>query len=240
MADMMSLILTFFVLLLSFANMDVVKFRMMLGSVQDAFGVQTPHPGEIEARATSPIELSDKESTAFLDLLDSQTRPPPSPPSMDQTMLRELEQTVAQQNLGRLVEIENAQRGVVVRVKGQLLFDSGSATLKAESLVFLDEIARLALDFPYPLAIEGHTDDVPIQTPAIPSNWHLSAARAIAALQYMAEAGGVPRDRLSAAGYADTRPLVPNDSPVNRATNRRVEFVYVRETPSGGAQASAR
>lgn len=225
MADMFSLLLTFFVLLLSFANMDVVKFRMMLGSVQDALGVQTQHPGTIMARATSPVEFSAQESTPHIDAFQ-QTQPSPSP--SEEGMMDEMQRIVGNLDLGNMVEVESVARGVVVRVKGQLLFDSGSAKLRAESFVFLDEIARLSNAFPNPISIEGHTDDLPITSSEFPTNWNLSADRAISALRHFAESGGVDRGRLVAAGYADTQPLVPNDSPDARARNRRVEFVYLR------------
>ena len=231
MADMMSLLLTFFVLLLSFANMDVVKFRVMLGSVKDAFGVQKEHPGDIEARATTPIQLSNSESTANIELLEENQQTPRGPRPLDPAMQKEVEEAVARLGLDRLVETEATVRGIVVRVKGQLLFESGSAELRPESLVFMDEIARLARTFPYQVSIEGHTDDVPIATERFPTNWHLSSHRAISALRYLVEAGKIEAGRVSAAGYGDTRPLVANDSPGNRASNRRVEFVYMREDP---------
>ncbi|MEZ4293025.1 MAG: OmpA family protein, partial [Myxococcota bacterium] len=88
---------------------------------------------------------------------------------------------------------------------------------------------RITEEFPYELSIEGHTDDAPISTPRFPTNWHLSAARSIAVLRYMIDAGDVDPSRIAAAGYGSTRPLVPNDSEENRATNRRVEFVYKRD-----------
>lgn len=233
MADMFSLLLTFFVLLLSFANMDVVKFRMMLGSVKDAFGVQTPHPGDIPARATSPIEFSDTESTPYLDILDLPTKSDTA--TADGEMLEEMKEAVARLQLGRMVEVLGTDRGVVIKVKGQLLFDSGSATLRAEALVFLDEIARLTLLFPHHLAIEGHSDTAAFRSGRFDSNWELSAARAIAALRYLVAAGGLDPATLSASSYGDTRPIVPNDSPENRATNRRVEFVYLRNAPKSAA-----
>ncbi len=230
MADLMSLLLTFFVLLLSFANMDVVKFRVMLGSVQDAFGVQRIHPGDFEARATTPVELSVRESTAMIEAMESnKPQPPRAAPPMDPGIVKQMEDAVNRLDLGRVVEVQPARRGVVVRVKGQLLFDSGSSRLRAEALVFMDEIARMANLFPYGLSIEGHTDDVPISTPEFPSNWHLSAGRAISSLRYLVDVGEVDAKRLSAAGFADTRPLVPNDSAGNRSTNRRVEFVFLRD-----------
>jgi hypothetical protein len=105
----------------------------------------------------------------------------------------------------------------------------GSDILLPESFMFLDEIVRLTEEFPYDLSIEGHTDTSPIATERFPSNWHLSAARAIGVLQYMVNSGGLPPEKLSAAGFARTRPLVDADTTDGRATNRRVAFVYLRD-----------
>ncbi|MBC8188503.1 MAG: OmpA family protein [Proteobacteria bacterium] len=136
---------------------------------------------------------------------------------------------IAENNLSRIVEAESFERGVIVRVKGGTLFKAGSDSLLPISFVFLDEVIRIAVEFPYALSIEGHTDDGPINTPRFPTNWHLSAARSIAVLQYMIDAGDVDPSRISAGGYGSTRLLVPNDAPESRAVNRRVEFVYKRD-----------
>ena len=137
---------------------------------------------------------------------------------------------IAANGLTKMVDARSGERGVIVSVKGQMLYEGGSDELQTEAFIFLDEIAKLAREFPYHMSIEGHSDDIPIATDRFPSNWHLSSARAIAALRYMVDAGGIDRGRLSASGYADTRPVVPNDSPENRAQNRRVEFVYLRDS----------
>ena len=228
MADMMSLLLCFFVLLLSFANTDVVKFRMMLGSVKDAFGVRTQHPGDIEARATSVIELSTRESTPLIDATEQPTEPSRSQAQAEAELVDRIQAAISALGIDRMVEVSTDRRGVVVRVKGQMLFESGATELRPEALVFLDEIARMLEVFPYTVGIEGHTDDDPIRSPLIPSNWHLSALRAVATLRYIEETSDVPSHRLSAGGYGSTRPLVPNTTPENKAENRRVEFVFAR------------
>jgi len=238
MADMFSLLLTFFVLLLSFANTDVVKFRMMLGSVRDAFGVRTEHPGDIMARATSPVEFSDSESTPHLEVFPTQTTASSGRFEAESAAMKaELDAVVDDLDLGRMIEVLGTRRGLVVRVKGQLLFGPGSAQLRPESFVFLDEIGRLTRIFAHPLSVEGHSDDGAIRTERFPSNWDLSAARAIAAVRYLIDARQLDPGLLSVAGYGATRPLAPNDSSENRARNRRIEFVYLSappETPALG------
>jgi chemotaxis protein MotB len=225
--DMMSLLVTFFVLLLSFANMDIVKFKRAMGSMTQAFGVERMHAGEFDAKSTSPVELSKHTTSANLDLTEMQTRPDSA--EMNQRMLNQVKNAISAQNLDKVVEAKVGARGVVVTVKGAMLFDGGSDELYPEAYIFLDEIANLIREFPYHVSIEGHSDSGSIESERFPSNWHLSAARAIAALRYMVDGAGIERTRLSAAGYADTRPMVPNDSPENRAANRRVEFIYLRD-----------
>lgn len=239
--DLMSLLLTFFVLLLSFANMDVVKFRDMLGSVQNALGTPVPVPGPYEVRSTNAVELSEDTSSPFLDVfeMDNNQLPTIRPipvAATDSQMLVDIQRVISEQGLQKIVEAEAGKRGITLRVKGQLLFDAGSADMRPEAFVFLDEIAKLTRESDYRVSIEGHTDDVPIATAQFPSNWHLSAWRAIATLRYFVDVGGVEASKLSCAGYAHMRPLVPNDSAENRAVNRRVEFVYYRgESPFGDA-----
>jgi chemotaxis protein MotB len=222
--DLMSLLLTFFVLLMSFASMDVRRFAAVVGSMRDAFGVQKQHAGPVESLSTSLIDFSDTESSPFLEVLPMPVRAP----EREQALLQRLEMTVAEEGLERLVEVEDTPRGIVVRMPGQLLFDAGSAELRPESLVFLREISGLVRGMPHPVAIEGHTDATPTAAGAFESNWSLSTARAVSALAFLVEVGGVDASRLRATGFADTRPLAPNQSPEERAKNRRVEIVFLR------------
>ncbi|MCR9097778.1 MAG: OmpA family protein [bacterium] len=227
MGDLMSLLLVFFVLMLSFANTDKQLFLQAMGSIQNALGVIEDNPGQFELKSTSLIEWSEDKSTPFLDVV--QVDSSEQAPTMDQKIMQEVQQAIAESNLSRIVEAESSERGVIVRVKGGALFKPGSDKLLPVSFVFLDEVIRITEEFPYELSIEGHTDDSPIATPRFPTNWHLAAARSIAVLRYMIDAGDIDASRVAASGYGSTRPLVPNDSPENRAVNRRVEFVYKRD-----------
>ncbi len=227
MGDLMSLLLVFFVLMLSFANTAKQLFMQAMGSIQNALGLIEDNPGQFQVRSTSMIEWTEKKSTPFLDIMDMDKSN--DAPSMDQKIMQKVQQAISENNLSRIVEAESSERGVIVRVKGGALFKAGSDSLLPVSFVFLDEVIRITEEFPFELSIEGHTDDGPINTPRFPTNWHLSAARAIAVLRYMVDAGDLDASRISAGGYGSTRPLVPNDSPESRAVNRRVEFVYKRD-----------
>ena len=222
--DMMSLLLTFFILILSFANMDVIKFSAAVGSLKDAFGTRTSDPGEHESFATSLIQLSEGQSIDVMRAVDMPQRLRVA----EADLLRRVQLMVAQHELEKLVDVERTPRGVVVRVRGELVFEPGSDQLRPEAYVVLREIAELVRDVKNDVSIEGHTDDQPIRTQDFPSNWHLSAGRAISALEYLVGVEGIDPVRLSAAGFAHMKPIVPNDTPEHRDENRRVEFVFQR------------
>jgi chemotaxis protein MotB len=212
-ADMATLLMTFFVLLLSFSTLDVIKFREMLGSVKDAFGTQVERPGSFEEKASTPvtIQLSEAENR-MIDMMQ---------------MGSQIQRAIATHGLKEDAEVTASEDGVILKITGTLMFPIGSAKINANFEPFLETIAKIIRENDYPVAIEGHTDNIPIaNSPLYPSNWELSSARATAVLRYLVERQGIDPKRLMAVGYADTRPLVPNDTPENRAKNRRVEFHF--------------
>jgi len=233
-ADLMSLLLTFFVLILSFANMDVIKFSAAVDSLRDAFGTTDALQTFDGSPTLTPIDLHAAGLPRVVALDDcDQGRTTAG-------LRREIETLVRRLDLQNLVEIDQADGGVVVRIVGQLLFDPGSVRLRPESFVLLDEIAELVRAVPDRVSIEGHTDDTPVVGDEVPSNWHLSTGRAISVLDYLASVRNVEPRRLSVSGYGSMRPLVPNDSAENRERNRRVEFVFRRDRPAEDARTAAR
>ena len=126
-------------------------------------------------------------------------------------------------------------RGLVLSLPEAGSFPSGRAEPTAEAELVLGEVGLVLATVPNPIRIEGHTDDVPIQSPLFASNWDLSTARATRVVHLLIDRAGVPAARLSAAGYAEFRPRVANDSPEHRARNRRVDIV-VLTLPEGGGQ----
>nr|NJM02435.1 flagellar motor protein MotB [Desulfobacula sp.] len=118
---------------------------------------------------------------------------------------------------------------IIVNINGQALFGSGSASLNPSAAPVMDDLVDILHDYPdYTVNIKGHTDDLPISTEIFPSNWELSAIRATTVLRYLISRGLLP-DRLTATGYGDIMPLLPNTSEENRAQNRRVEFVLEKK-----------
>ena len=239
--DMMSLLLTFFVLLLSFANMDIVRFRQMIGSVQDALGVKTVNVGPNDTRSATIVELSELEATPVMSEIDPESSASDefqgradsgmkstSEEQQDRELYDEIQRVVRERALHSFVEAVPGERGVTIRVRGEMLFESGSDTLRLAAEGLLYQIADLARAFPYKLAVEGHTDDQPIRSDRIPTNWHLSAYRAIAGVRFLAGPGEIDPSRLSATGYGSTRPIARGASPESRSQNRRLEFVFYR------------
>ena len=215
-ADLMSLLLTFFVLLLSFANMDVMKFEGMIGSMKEAFGVKYDNPGTHVGLTDSIISLFDKEAVTKQRLANT-------PDEFEERMKK----MVKRNKLASQVEIFSGRNGVVIRVEGDLLFASGSSAVNPKSFAFLDEMAELLRQFNHDVSIEGHTDTLsPSRRGGYASNFRLSCERALATLEYLVEAGDLDPNRLNAAGYGAAKPIANNATAKGRAKNRRVEFVY--------------
>ncbi|MEZ4250381.1 MAG: flagellar motor protein MotB [Polyangiales bacterium] len=218
-SDLATLLLTFFVLLLSFANMDVTEFKEMMGSVREAFGVQFRTRGDFEALAESPISIGDRPPAELAEVV-----------RQDGEQVAELVRALQEREIFDDVEVFADREGIAVRVRDCVLFDTGNATLREDAPPLLTELgAIISSDVgAYGVIVEGHTDDRPIHTERFPSNWELSTARATTVLRHLLDESHVDPARLSAAGFADMRAISPNVDDAARAQNRRVEFVFRR------------
>lgn len=249
-ADLMSLLMCFFVLLLSFSEIDAQKFKQIAGELSKAFGVQREVPVLEIPEGTSPIfdkfSPAPPEPTVVNEVKQTTTDEQPelqtlkSPTdvavesaiqdqmqeSMDQ-ILQVLEPAIAD---GR-INVSRDQRRIVIRVEEKGSFPSGSAQLTYEFEGLLLEMAEVLAEIPGNLTIEGHTDNVPIRTDRFYSNWDLSAARAAAVANVLLARDYVQPTRLAVTGLADTEPRVPNTSSDNRAKNRRVEIIIDLSEP---------
>jgi chemotaxis protein MotB len=127
------------------------------------------------------------------------------------------------------IRVTYTRQGPRLSFDDGILFEFGGAELNPAGFFFLNRIADVIQKLPYPVRVEGHTDNMPIHTRRFPSNWELSTVRAVNVVKYFVEAGNVDPRRLSAVGYGDSKPLVSNDSPEHRAKNRRVEIVLLKE-----------
>ncbi|MCA9644215.1 MAG: flagellar motor protein MotB [Polyangiaceae bacterium] len=216
-SDLCTLLLTFFVLLLSFANMDVKQFRVALGSVKDALGVTFKVDGDFEGMATSAVEINDTPS------VEASNTEGTSPKGRVKAKVMRY---IRQQNAQDLIEVAETERGVVLRVTDTVLFDTGSDRLRKDSSKVIAVVVGLFGKFKGQLSIEGHTDDRPISSTRFPSNWELSTARSIAVLRELVDQQHVAASRLKVAGYADKQPLDTANTAAARGKNRRVEFIF--------------
>jgi chemotaxis protein MotB len=244
-ADLMVLLMCFFVLMLSFSEMDPEKFKLMSGSLNETFGVQTevtasdpPKGTSLEAREFSPAvpepttEPAVRQHTVDSDLdtldlgLELRLRELKAQEEAAARQAQELRAIFRQEiDDGRLL-IRQDGSNVVIQLLEKDSFPSGSAALEAGSLAALGRIGLLVTGMAGAITVSGHTDDVPIRTGSqYRSNWELSAARA-ASVAHELLAAGLDPARLMVSGHADTQPRVPNDTAANRAMNRRVDITF--------------
>ncbi|MBV1787445.1 flagellar motor protein MotB [Marinobacterium sp. D7] len=254
-SDLMSLLMCFFVLLLSFSEMDVLKFKQLAGSMREAFGVQNQIKVEDIPKGTSiiaqefspgrpePTPLNEiRQMTINNDMNTLDVRSKEGEASV-QDKLQGIEQMIrmqeeqakreavqfaevlAQEIGDGAVEVETDGTKLIIRVKEKGSFDSGSAELKFAYIPVIAKIRDVLIDVSGRVAIEGHTDNIPYSGTRFSSNWDLSAARALAVAEELFSDSRIDQSRFQVSGYADSKPLVPNNTADNRARNRRVEIV---------------
>ncbi len=214
--DMMSLLLTFFILLLSFATLEKIKYKILSGSIQTAFGVQEIHPTfkRPQARKVLAKEFSMQFSTR--NMLDG--------------MKTVEERQSARTPSGRVdIEVFEDYRGIVVSVGEDHMFEKGKADLRPAIWPFLDDVLRLAVANQAQIQVEAHTDSVPIKTARFASNDHLAAARSVAVIRYLKGIDpDLPPQRLEAIPAGESRPRFVNVTEAGRKKNRRVELIFYR------------
>jgi chemotaxis protein MotB len=243
-ADLMSLLMCFFVLLLSFSEIDAQKFKQIAGELSKAFGVQREIPALEIPMGTSPIfdkfSPAPPEPTVVNEIRQTTTDQQPQLQTLNDPTEQAVQDAIQEQmdaNLAEILEVlepaimdgrinvSEDQRRIVIRVEEKGSFPSGSAQLTWEFEGLLLDMAEVLADMPGDLAVEGHTDNIPIRTERFFSNWDLSAARAAAVANVLLARDQVSPERLRVTGLADTRPRVANTTADNRAKNRRVEII---------------
>ncbi len=210
MVSLNLILLIFFVYLNSIGIDDDRKVKKALGSLAGTFGM-LPSGLHLSEGKKILIPGSPMVSSGFSSL----------------SVGEEFTRMVTTKKFDQEAAISKEGSDLIIHVAERVLFKSGSATLRQESKGLLDEVTRLLIKFPYQVRIEGYTDNIPVSTPEFPSNWELSAGRATAVLRYLVEKQNMPLERLTAVGFSEYRPLVPNDRPKNRAKNRRVRIVLL-------------
>ncbi len=217
--DLMSLLLTFFVLLLSFSQMDVAKFKELAGSLERAFGVQR-HKPVYEPPKGLKMVARDFDQTFVEQASVGETDQPPQ-----DELIKQLHQLLAPLEAQGLVELELEDDYLVLRLLGHVTFDSGRADIKPDMIPTLRAIGEIIGVTERDVFVAGHTDNVPIRGGLYRSNLDLSVARAASVVGFFIQEKLVPADRIATMGFGEYRPLVPNDSAANRRKNRRVEII---------------
>ncbi len=219
--DMVTLLMVFFVLLFSLSNVDIKKMLVSQNALQSGLGI-------LKQGKRSSITVKDPQPIKDMSHINTQAEGRSGTtrqPGMQHIIENALERLDA--DIG--VQVIYSEQGAHVSFKGDVLFDFGRADLSTKGYAALTKIAEVIRKVPYHIRVEGHTDNVPICTDRFPSNWELSTARAVNVLKYLTNAGQIDPRRLSAVGYGDSKPLVANESPRQRAKNRRVEIVLIKE-----------
>jgi chemotaxis protein MotB len=226
-SDLMSLLLTFFILLYSMSNIDAQKFKNIAYSLQIALsGGGSEYIFDQDGLDDSVLPPTSEEGEDIID--DEPILNEPISPAIVE-MYNKVSEYLVENNLGADVSVRMQSEGVFVEIKDAILFEPGSAELKESGIELLDKLEGLLKDFDNKIVVEGHTDNVPSRTYLYPTNWELSTARAVSVLRYLTEQKGIDPKRLSARGYGEYSPIAPNDTPENRTKNRRVNLLIVFE-----------
>ncbi len=215
--DMMGLILCFFVIIVSFSQIEVSKFKAAIGSLRGALQPWNPDPTGSSMIMTPTIKFGlSREVDEAID---------------------QIVEAVQKEGMQQKIEVQQTGSGVKIIFSDPVLFEVGSDELKLSVLSIIEKLARLALKLnPKEIIVEGHTDDTPISTDRFPSNWELSAARALSVLKFF-QSQGFPPEKLAAVGYGEYRPRlkVPSTaSSEEKAINRRVEVFIKTEQARPG------
>ncbi|MCG8015523.1 MAG: type VI secretion system protein TssL, long form [Candidatus Thiodiazotropha sp. 'RUGA'] len=253
-ADLMSLLMCFFVLLLSFAEVDAQRFKKMAESMKDAFGVQReipaveivkgtsvimqefspgkPEPSPIEdiRQITSDLEQEflDRESKDANDVDEAKAAMQAELEREVQAQAEELQEMLESEISDGLIDVETESTNIIIRIQEKGSFPSGRANLNPDFFEVISKITEVIATTPGKIIVAGHTDNIPISTRRFRSNWELSSARAVTVVHAMLSNASIEEERFLIQGYADSQPLVDNETAENRAQNRRVELVIRR------------
>ena len=212
-ADLVTLLLALFTTLYAASTIDAQKLGPLSSSIREALHTSPAAavPGAAPA-VVAPVTVVAGE------------------PQREDLQVR-LAQDLAEALETDRIRMHRDARGLILSLPEEAAFAVASSDMSGEARGMIDRIAAAVAPTPNAIRIEGHTDDVPIRTSKYQSNWELSTARASAVVEHLVTTGGLAPERLSAAGYGEFHPRVPNDSPANRAANRRIDIVILDRDP---------
>jgi chemotaxis protein MotB len=238
-ADLMTLLMCFFVLLVAFSELDIQRYRMIAGSMKMAFGVQREFRGidipkgtALLAAAPSPGQPSkapnNKEEQKVVDeaqqTLENKAAEAEANDEEISSNVERIVEVMAEEVESGIVHVEGLDDRIIIRIDERGMFTAGSHKLQPQFKKLLQQLGLLLEEMDGTISVGGHTDDKPIRNGTHRSNWDLSAKRAVSVVHQFLESTEIPVYRLIAQGHAHSRPLVPNDTQAHRALNRRVEI----------------
>ena len=245
-ADLITLLMIFFVVLYSMSKVDAQRFAAVAESLNKALGGGTPAKIELStspvgpslfttgtpsSKTTAPGNGTDPNNTAYTrpnaSANASQGNGDTEKMSLD-AIKAKLDKFAADNGIQSTLVTSIEERGLVVRIQETLLFESGSAVITARARDILEKISTVLSTAPNQIRVEGHTDNLPIRTPQFPSNWELSVIRSTNVVQILQRGGLLSPDRLSATGYGEYRPISSNDTDAGRGKNRRIDLIILR------------
>jgi len=240
-ADLMSLLLAFFVLLFSFSEMDSAKYKQVAGSMKDAFGIQQEVKVKDPPKGINIIAQEFSAGTPDSRVAQNEVRQHTTDDFRQYLQLpvlgmiketldeekKRLQAALASEIDDGYVEVDIIDEALVIRILESGSFASGSTELIEPFRFLMEKMARTIGDNPGAVVVAGHTDSVPISTGKYRSNWELSASRAVSVLHELMKQGSIPSGRFQLEGYGDTRPVDTNKTSQGRARNRRVEVTLL-------------
>ena len=204
------ILLCFFIMLSSFSSIEQTKVMRFVKSFTDSVSIL---PGGIK------LDNGDIVLPTSADIVDRKS---------GLAHLYQKLKTLAENRSGENeISVAYSSEGLVMRLSDHALFDVGVAEISPKAVALLKKVGAIIADSPYEVRVEGHTDNAPIKTSRYPSNWELSAARAVNVLRYFVNTCGISSGRISAEGFGEYHPIAPNDNAANRALNRRVEIIFL-------------
>lgn len=218
-ADLITLLMIFFIVMYALSNVDVARFKTLAESLAAVFGA-----GGMMLESPGPAVVPGSPPDRVHEIIEQE--------QLNQLKQR-LENYINENGLAARISVSTEERGIVLSFQEDVLFESGSARLTPQAREILGKVAPILKDTPNYIRIEGHTDNLPIHTAEFPSNWELSAARATNVVQELVNQHRFPPQKLSVAAYGEYRPAVPNDSDYHRQLNRRVNLVILRSKFAG-------
>lgn len=250
-ADFITLLFAFFVVMYSISQVNQSKYRVLSETFVQAFNSPShslPSPDEQSEEAAlpgtlNPIQVGEPAKTPAPSSIDIRNEHTGFNDTNQRDVLTEISdlfvERFADLIADKMVSVAGNELWLQIELNDSILFSSGSADPSAQAQSIFDEVSLILKEYPNPIQVEGHTDNVPVNLPRYPSNWELSAARAAAIVKWMVQKGVDPV-RLSAVGYGEFQPVAENTTDAGRARNRRVVLMIARKSmPRPGVTVSA-